>query len=243
VKTTVHFLLLSVSLLVGCVTVQPHFEVYVDSIAAEGVLGGGTFILLPGNKDTSVSDLQFKEFASYAHRALISRGFAPASSFEKADLAIFLAYGIGNPEKHQYTYSLPVWGQTGVSSSSTYGTISTYGSSATYSGTTTYTPSYGITGYTTHTGSLTTYFRFALLSAYDLKTYRATKKEAQVWQTTVTSTGSSNDLRRVFPIMVTATERYLGTNTGQKVKVVLYEDDPAVLETKGIKPEAKEKSK
>ena len=42
---------------------------------------------------------------------------------------------------------MPVYGQTGISSSNTFGTINTFGNTSTYSGSTYYTPSYGITGY------------------------------------------------------------------------------------------------
>jgi hypothetical protein len=191
------------------------------------------FVLLPGNKDTSVTDLQFREYAAYIDRALVSRGYVPAESIDKADLAVFVIYGIGNPQEHQYSYSIPTFGQTGVSSSSTYGTLNTYGSFGTYSGTTTYTPTYGITGSTSHIRTYTTYFRFLVLDALNLSEYKQTKKEVQLWKTTITSTGSSGDLRRVFPYMVTASMPHIGTNTGQQIKVILEENDPAVLNVKG----------
>lgn len=224
-------------LLSGCATVRTlQYHVYVDSLSASTQTTRKHFVLLPGNKDVSVSDLQFKEYAEYINRALVARGYSPAENIEKADLAIFVVYGIGNPQQHQYSYSIPTWGQTGVSSSTTYGTLSTYGSFGTYSGTTTYTPTYGITGSTTRIGGYTTYFRFLVLDAFDLSEYKKTKKEVQLWKTTITSTGSSGDLRRVFPYMVTASLPHIGTNTGQQVKVVLEENDPAVLNLKGQAP-------
>ena len=77
-----------------------------------------------------------------------------------------------------------------------------------------------------------TYFRYILLTAYDLQELINTKKEVQLWQTTITSTGSSGDLRRVFPVLVAAAKPYIGTNTGKKVKVVISEDNKTVLEIK-----------
>lgn len=226
-------LLLGVLLLSGCATMQPQFQVRVDSISGEKP-DKKSYILLPGNKDTKAEDLQFKEYAAYVSRALIKQGFVPAESFEKANVAIFLVYGIGDPREHQYSYSIPTWGQTGVSSSYTTGTVSSYGGYGSYSGTTTYTPTYGVTGSTTHTGSYTTYFRFMVLDAVDLDEYKKSKKEVQLWKTTVTSGGSSGDLRRVFPILVAASQQYVGKNTGQKVEVNLYEEDERVIEIKGI---------
>jgi len=190
--------------------------------------------LFPADKDTSPNDLQFQEFSGYINKALISQGFTPTENIEEAELVIFLGYGIGEPEEHLYSYSIPMWGQTGISSASTYGTVNTYGNFGSYSSRTTYTPSYGITGYTSRTGSYITYFRYILLTAFDLNEYRKSQKTVQVWKTTITSSGSSDDLRRVFPALVGASKEYIGTNTGQKIKVVLEESDKRVLEIKSI---------
>jgi len=170
------------------------------------------------------------------NRALIKQGFVPAESFESANIEILLAYGIGDPQEHLYSYSLPTWGQTGVSSSYTTGMVSSYGS---YSGITTYTPTYGVTSSTSYIGSYTTYFRYMILYAVDLDEYKNTKKEVQLWKTSVTSSGSSGDLRRVFPILVAASNQYIATNTGKKVTVNLYEEDEQVIEIKGIVKEKK----
>ncbi|MCX5814548.1 MAG: hypothetical protein NT178_18700 [Proteobacteria bacterium] len=222
-------------LMAGCASVPKCF-VNVDSLQAPGTDDKKNFILLPGNKDTSLSDLQFREYEAYINRALISRGFVPAESIETANLAIFVVYGIGDPQQHQYSYSVPVWGQTGVSSSTTQGMLSTYGNYGTYSGTTTYNPTYGIKGYSSHVGTYTTYFRFLVLDAIDLSEYRKSKKEVQLWKTTVTSAGRSGDLRRVFPIMVTASKPHIATNSGQQIKIEIYENDPNILEIKNQVP-------
>lgn len=217
-------------LLSGCATTR-EFHVNVDSISDLGN-SKNSYVLLPGNKDTKAEDLQFKEYATYVNRALIKQGFVPAESFEKASLAIFLVYGIGEPKESQYSYALPTWGQTGISSSSTTGTVNSYGGYGSYSGTTTYTPTYGVTGSNTYTDSYVTYLRYISLDAVDLEEYKKSKKEVQVWKTSVTSSGSSGDLRFVFPIMIAASKEYIAKNTGKKIKVILHEDDERVIEIK-----------
>ena len=87
--------LLSALLVSGCATLQPQFSVRVDSISG-ATADRDLYILLPGNKDTKAEDLQFKEYAAYANRALIKQGFVPAESLEKANIAIFLPYGVGD---------------------------------------------------------------------------------------------------------------------------------------------------
>lgn len=223
-------LLFGVLVLSGC-TMGPTYRVDVTSIGSANE--NKTYILLPGNKDTSVDDLQFKEYATYVARALHSKGFTPAKTFQEANVAIFVGYGISTPKERQISYSLPTYGKTGISSSHTTGTVSTYGSHSSYSGTTTYMPSYGVTGYQTMAGTRTTYFRFMFLSAVNLAEYTKSKKEVQLWKANATSEGSSGDLRMVFPILVAALKDYIATNTGHKVRVELLETDTRVLEIKG----------
>ncbi len=220
------------AILNGC-AVGPTFITQVDSIAAPDTTNKTTYILFPGNKNTSPNDLRYIEFKNYVNKALQAKGFKE-TNLDDADIAIFLTYGISDPNTEQYTYSVPTWGQTGVSSSTTYGTLNTFGNNATYSGTTTYTPSYGITGSTTHLGTRTTYFRYLDIGAYDLDEYRKTEQLKQVWKTTTTSTGSSGDLRQVLPVLVAASSQYLGTNTGKKLSIELKENDESVKAIKGL---------
>jgi len=228
------FALLS-ALVAGCATTgQPNFNVAVDSLASLDAASKKTYLLIPGNDGVTWDDLQFQEYATYLMRVLTAQGYMSAESAEDADLVIILSYGIGDPETHQYSYSLPTWGKTGVSSANTYGTATTYGNTTSVNATTTYTPTYGVTGYNTYTGTQTTFFRYAFITGYDFEKYKETEKQVKLWQTTVTSTGSSGDLRRVFPILIGASAPYLGTNTGQKIDVSLQEADKVVKAVKGL---------
>ena len=154
-------------------------------------------------------------------------------SLKDADILIFVTYAIGDPKTHQYTYSVPTYGQTGIASTQTSGTVNAYGNTATYSGTTTYTPTFGITGQSTRSADVTTYTRFLVLDAYDVESYIRDQKMNQVWKTSVTSTGSSGDLRLVMPYMVAALQPYVGTNTGRKVDVTVRASDPIVSKMRG----------
>lgn len=232
-KRSMIFITIFAALLVGCAT-GPLFHVNIDSISAPDAGAKKKYILLSGLKDVEPTDLQFKEYARYVDKALASMGYVKTESFDDANIAIFLVYGVGDPQKHSYIYPFPVWGQTGVSSSTTFGTLHSYGSYGTYSGTTYYTPTYGITGYMPLMGAYTTYFRFFILDAVDLNEYKSSQRVVSVWRTIVTSTGSSGDLRRVFPVLVAASKPYIGTNTGKQVKVTLTENDKAVIEIKGL---------
>jgi len=205
----------------------------INSLSQPDTAGKKLYVILPGDKGIDPSELQFMEFASYVENAMAEKGYVKVESSEQAEIAVFLSYGIGDPQTHQYSYSVPVYGQTGVSSAQTFGTVSSFGGIGTYSGRTTYTPTYGVTGYRSGVNTITTYTRFLILAAYDIAGSTNDKNPVQLWKTEVSSTGSSNDLRFVFPYMVVAMKPYLATNTGRKIRKEVYEDDPNVLHLRG----------
>ena len=224
------FILLLCLGLYGCATV-PRYNVGVNSInSGEEIVGGKKCVIFPGMKDTTKDDLQFTEYERYVARALSKKGYTVTDNPGEAEIAVFLSYGIGDPQAHTFSYSMPVFGQTGVSSAQTYGSVQGFGNSATYSGTTTYTPSYGVVGATSGVGEYTTYTRYIRLDAFDLIAYRESKKEKHLWKTDMISTGSSGDLRRVFPVMVAAAVPYISENTQNMKEIQLEENDKRILE-------------
>ena len=222
-------LVMLVGLSAGCVT-QPEFIVNVDALSVPEAATAQKYVLLPGAEDISPEGLRFKEFCVYLDRALASKGFVPAEGLDTADVAIFVSYAIGDPKEHVYSYSIPHFGQTGVSSSTTYGTVQSYGNYGTFSGTTTYRPSYGITGYSSHVGTHVTYTRSLSVVACDLAAYRRENKVTELWRVQAVSTGSSGDLRLVFPILVAAVRPHLAESTNKKsITVTFRENDEEVI--------------
>ena len=220
-------MLCGLGLLVGCTTYR-SFNVSVDSICTSSACQKKTYILLPGNKDGKIGDLQFQEFAAYTEKALNMQGFMRASSIDDADVAILLCYGISDPQFYEYTYSLPIYGQTGVSSSKTSGMVNSFGGSVMYSENTNYTPSYGIVGSSTHVGTGVSFARYMVISGVDLEQFKKTGKieDAQeIWSTKANSVGASGDLREIFPILLVASQKHIAANTGKKISYSIREDE------------------
>lgn len=218
-----------VPILSGC----QQYVVKVDSLRSSDAANKIKYVLFPGNKDTPDTELQYIEFSQFIHRGLQHNGFI-SSNPQEADIVIYVFYGIGAPQQNLYSYSQPQWGQTGISSSYTTGMVQSYGNTATYSGQTTYIPEYGITGYSSQVGSYVTYDRYLVLGAIDWQNFlRNNKQVVEVWKTVVTSTGSSNDLRKVFPVMVAAARPYFGKRTENQVTCQLTENDSSVREICG----------
>ncbi len=68
------------------------------------------------------------------------------------------------------------------------------------------------------------YLRYILLSVKDL-----TADRKVVWESIITSLGSSNDLRRIVPYMLIAGEPYFGKSSGQRREIAIYEGDARVI--------------
>jgi hypothetical protein len=69
-----------------------------------------------------------------------------------------------------------------------------------------------------------------MLIAFDWKLFKTKKVEKQLWKTDLESSGSSNDLRYVFPYMIVSAEQYIGTNTRHVVTVKINENDSRIKE-------------
>jgi hypothetical protein len=204
------------------------YLVKVDSFGGNDI-ANKTYTLMPLMPE--FSGLEYNEYSKYVHSALKEKGYINLDNKDKSNIVIFMSYGISDPSTYETTTSIPQWGQTGVSSSYTSGTFSSYGGytgSGRYSGTTSYSPTYGVTGYTPITSSYTNYTRYLKLSAVDSGLWRNNKENIELWKTSVTSTGSSGDLRQVMPYMIIAVKPHIGTNTGQQLKIEIDGDNKNV---------------
>lgn len=228
------------STFLGCAH-HPRFIVQVDSIRdASPSAEKKSYLLLPANdKELNLDDLQFKEFGGYVQRALTMKGYSIPNKPENLQVIILMGYGIGDPQTHHFAFSYPIFGQTGggysTFNASSYGT----GGYANTTGSIQQMPTFGVVGSGIAAGSFTTYQRYLILWGTDVDEYKKSGKIKTLWKTTVTSEGVSDDLRLVFPIMVTAAMPYIGSNTGHKVTIKLKENDESVLKLKGIKKKDK----
>ena len=157
-----------------------------------------TFVVVP--YDWQKGSLEFQTYEQQIVSELQSRGFQSAP-LEQAEFVVFLAYAIDGGRNVAYSY--PIFGQTGVSSSQTYGTVNSYSNSnsASYSGTTTYTPSYGVVG--SGTSSRTEYMRVVRLEL--LNKHALTERNiVKIYEGEVVSVGSTDQLSAVMPTLLQA---------------------------------------
>lgn len=211
-----------VVLLAGCGLV-PGFRISVDSINDPARLQGKKYALFSGDPQISPDDLQFKEFAGYVRKVLSSLGYVETDR-ETAEIAIFMRYGIGQPARIDYSSSSPIYGVTGGGTSS----FTAFSSGRMTMGTISSPTQFGVVGQNYESGSYYLYPRWLVMDAADFAAARESKKFALCWRTTVTSCGTSADLRLVFPYLIAAAKDYIGANTGKKVNVVIRAGDKRV---------------
>ena len=201
-------------LLSGCATTPRLLQIRseVDGLASVDASMQRRFVILPADKQVNPQDLQFLEFKGYIEKALAQRGFIKVEQMQAGDVVLFLRYGVGEPQMRQYSYDVPIWNDFGYA-------YYPYGRRARYY------PSYGVAGYTQHTETYTVYRRYLTLEAYDMAAHLQQQTPKQLWKVNVQSQGQSNDLRLVFPYLVTAMQPYLGMNTGHMQTVDIDESN------------------
>lgn len=156
------------------------------------------FIPLEGQENS----LEYKNYASFIRSELTRYGWTEPTTAAIPEMLITFNYAIDTGQVK--SYSVPVMGQTGVSSSSTYGSINSSGNfqSNTYN-----YPTYGVVG--SRTESYTEYTRMLLLRIIDSKSIKKGKSKNPtppkiLYEASVTSIGSSNRLLEVLPYMIEA---------------------------------------
>lgn len=141
--------------------------------------------------------LEHKAYEQMVREQLNRRGFQEVP-VGQATVVMFLSYQIDDGKTVISSY--PIFGQTGVTGSQTYGNIySTSRGTASFSATTTYTPSIGVVG--TGSQSDLQYTRKVQLDILDRQRLD-NGSVAKIYEGKVTSVGSSSQLNRVMPYML-----------------------------------------
>ena len=214
-------LALLVCLLGACArTVRVEVNSFVDRAAAQqaGHLEGRRCLVLPAKADVNPDDLQFREFSAQVSASLAQKGCAPAQGLEDADLAVMLAYGIGEPvivEQRNYVV-YHRWGRRGRGMPDHVPVTTTY---------------------IFNTCSLNLEARLvektAAPSGGAKKDSAPSAQQAeagaklgrQVWKLDAAHVGLQSDLRALFPWLLAAAGEYYGVDSGQTIPIRVGAED------------------
>ena len=156
--------------------------------------------------------LQFEAFTKQIIDLTKTHNFYEVTDPNDAKYVFTIKFSIDDGKTE--TNSIPVFGQTGVSSSTTSGHINSYGD---YSGRTTYTPSFGVVGSTTY--EETTYSKKIELNVYERKDFLEHLNQSKsLYYSVATSQGTSSDINYIIPILLNAIFKDFPTsNQSQKI--------------------------
>lgn len=212
-------LLILIVLLTSCLTpyhtgttrYDTVFDVYVDSYGNDSVCVGKSCVLVPEDTAILTYDLQYREFFLQLKNVFMDKGYNIVDAFVDADYVIYFKYGILEAEDKNAEL-IPVYGKVGGSSIVDEGDY------------------LDVIAYKSVQHSKPKFYRFLYLTAYDIDWSNKNHERKVVWQAEIESTGGSDDIRRVFPILLTGSERYIGRNSGLRRKVEVHENSRRVAE-------------
>lgn len=192
--------LIFVLLIAGCTTTN-SYNIRVNSFSdKDAKLEKYSFYIL--SKEKNDSGLEFKEYAGQVRKILEKKGNTFSDDIKTCDVVVFLSYSIDNGKTTTNTNMIPIYGGSQYTSTIQNSAGQNIGSIQTGP-----QNPYMPTGYQTTYSSETNFTRQITLSGYKRST------NTPIWETKITSTGSSDDLRKVFPIMLIGSSDEIGTNT------------------------------
>jgi len=193
----------------GCSPITPKYRVTVDAITAPNIpVTASSYVIDALGKDTDVNSLRFQQQAEVLSQLLNARGYTKSSN-GSADQTIYFDYGIEKIKEETQTYSEPdiTFGMSWGYPYGYYGRHYHPYNNFWYGGQTTYRQTYSY------------YNRYVTILSKS-----STNKE--LWRVDVSSIGESKNLRKIVPILLKASEPFIGKNTAEPIKLVIKGEKP-----------------
>ena len=209
----------------ACSATREH-QVFVDAFARSDALSNRAFVLeaAPG---IDAQGFLFEEFRRYAEDALASRGFEPAHDPANAALVVRLGFDAGPAQQREYSYSVPIWGETGFATQTTHGKLDP--STGQFHATTHFYPSYGVVGTSQERGSVTLFPLHVLLQGFAADSGPESRARP-LFETHALTWFESDDLRAAMPVLMLAARDWIGVNSGERLAIAIPVDDPRLAE-------------
>lgn len=212
--------LLAAAFLTGCATAPLPVETNVSVFHAMPAPAGMKYAMVPYKEQEG--SLEYKAYARAVSVELQKAGMVEVDQ-SAAAAAVFIRYGIDNGREVVSSY--PIIGQTGVASSSTYGTVNRFGNTATLNATTYNTPTYGVVG--SGSRSDTVFRRFLDLEIVEMPSLMAGAKVNKLYEGKARSEGTLNQLSTIMPPMIQSIFKEFPGQSGKSRKVsVLLPPEP-----------------
>jgi len=192
---------------VGCTTIINKYRVTVDAITnSDKIIQPTTYIIKPLGEDTDIDDLKFQRQSRRLAKILNKKGYREVNSKDLALQIIYFDYGIEKTKEETQIYTEP-----DISFGFSWGYPYRYPY---------YSPFWSDIGYSSYRTYRKTYKlfnRYIVIISKD-------QSGKELWRVDVSSIGESNNLEKIVPILIRASEPYIGKNIDKPINVVLEEN-------------------
>jgi len=192
---------------VGCTTIINKYRVTVDAITnSDKIIQPTTYIIKPLGEDTDIDDLKFQRQSRRLAKILNKKGYREVNSKDLALQIIYFDYGIEKIKEETQIYTEP-----DISFGFSWGYPYRYPY---------YSPFWSDIGYSSYRTYRKTYKlfnRYIVIISKD-------QSGKELWRVDVSSIGESNNLEKIVPILIRASEPYIGKNIDKPINVVLEEN-------------------
>jgi len=210
-KNLKSIILISLILIIttACTPIVNKYKVTIDAITTpNGSIKPSSYTIKALGSDTDINSLLFQRQSQYLVKLLNKKGYTQSSHESLAEQIIYFDYGIEKIKEETKTYTEP-----NVSFGVSWGYPFGYYHSR-------YHPFWnevGFSSYRTYHKTYKLFNRYIVILSKD-----QTGKE--LWRVDVSSIGKSDNLKRIIPILINASEPYIGKNTEKPVHLVIEED-------------------
>jgi hypothetical protein len=207
----IYTILLSSTLLIwsGCTPVISKYRVTIDAITApDSSVKPSSYTIKALGTETDKNSLKFQQQSHHLVKLLNKKGYTQSSYENLAEQIIYFDYGIEKIKEESRTYSEPDI-SFGLSWGYPFGYYHHH-----------YHPFWhevGYSSYRTYRKTYRLFNRYIVILAKD-------QIGKELWRVDVSSIGESDNLKKIIPLLIEASEPYIGTNTDKPIHIVIEED-------------------
>ena len=209
-KKSLYTLIISFGLILfnGCTTTINKYRVTVDAITANHALIQPTsYTIRALGEKTNAKDLRFQRHAQYLETILKDLSYTPSTHPGLAKQTIYFDYGIEKIHEERRVYREPEV-HIGVSWGFPYRYYHRYYDPFWYDA--------GYTTYRTYEKRYPVYNRYIVILAKD-------QMNQELWRVDASSSGESNNLNQIIPLLIEASKPYIGKSTEKPITITITE--------------------
>jgi hypothetical protein len=190
-------------LVISCAST--HFNIEIDALGDDSEYNK-TYIIMP-SEDIEKNQLLFSEVKKYLVKIFNSKGYRSMDNESEADMIIMIDYNINYLGRKEVVDMSSAW----ITALGNYGRSQKGGPIE-----------------QADTKIIEQYKRSIDIVAFDLQALIQNDEIKKLWHTSVTSVGTSSDLRKVLPYMLVGAKDYLGKSTKSVISIDVPENSPEV---------------